>query len=117
MADHYLDCIFDLPGIPGFALGGIDALPQNSGADSLVAQDSLKPRCNVVFLRVYRKDLTPSSFCQFLLDLLDQSPFLGIDTVLGKVSRLRNDESYLALEFRIDLNAVERPDSIRMIGI
>src|SRR5208337_1149120 len=98
MADHYLHTVFDLPGIPSFALRGIDARAQNSGVDSLVAQDSLKPGCNVVLLRVHGIDLTPPSFRQLFLDLLDQSAFFGIDTVLGKVTGFCNNESNLALE-------------------
>jgi hypothetical protein len=56
---NYLHTVFDLSGVPGFALGGIDTRPQNSGANSLIAQDSLKPGRNIVFLRVHREDLTP----------------------------------------------------------
>src|SRR5713226_1381663 len=117
MADHNLDSIFDLPGIPSFALRGIDACPQNSGANSLAAQDSLEPRCNVVLLRVHGKDLTPPSLRQFLPDLFDQPAFLGIDKVLGKVTGFCNDESRPALEFRIELSTVECPNPVRVIGI
>src|SRR5260370_386675 len=117
MADHNLNTVFDLPGVPGFALGGIDARPQNSGANSLVPQDSLQSSGDVVFLRVHRKDLTPPSFRKLLLDLFDQLSFLGINAVLGKLTGFCNHESHLALEFRIELSAVERPDPVWVIGI
>src|ERR1035441_10745304 len=102
MADHYLHTVFDLPGVPGFSLRGIDARAQNSGVDSLVAQDSLKPGCNVVLLRVDGKDLAPASLSQLFLDLFGQPAFLGVNSVFGKVTGFGNDESDLALEFRID---------------
>ncbi|MGB6027472.1 MAG: hypothetical protein WBG40_19925, partial [Candidatus Sulfotelmatobacter sp.] len=113
MADHYLHTVFDLPGVPSFALRGIDARAQNSGVDSLVAQDSLKPGSNVVLLCVHGEDLTPPSLRQFLLDLFEQPAFLGVNSVFGKVTGFGNDKSDLALEFRIELGAVEGSEPIR----
>src|SRR5438105_9393685 len=108
MADHYLHTVFDLPGVPGLALRGIDTRAQNSGADSLVGQDSLKPGCNVMLLGVHDEDLAAPSLCQFLPDLFDQLAFFGIDTVFGKLTGFCNNESNLAFEFRIELSAIQR---------
>src|SRR5579864_9459591 len=117
MADHHLDSVFDLPGVPSFAVRGIDTRAQNRGANSLVTQNSLQPGCNVVLLRVYRKDLASPSLRQFLLDLLDQFAFFGIDLVLGKVAGSCNNESDSALEVRIELGSVQRSSPVRVIGV
>src|SRR3984957_13835806 len=98
-------------------LRSIHARAQHCRAEPFVTQDSLKPGCNVVLLRVHGKDLTPPSFRQFVLNLLDQSPFFGIDVVLGKVARFCNNESHSALEFGIELSTVQRSDPVWVIGI
>ena len=49
--------VFDLPGVPGLAFRGVHTRSQECRAESFVAQDSLKPGCDVVLLRVHRKDL------------------------------------------------------------
>jgi hypothetical protein len=55
-------------------------------------------RCrNIVLLYVHGKDLAPPSLCQFLLDLLDQLPFLGMNAILGEMAEFRNNESILRL--------------------
>src|ERR1700722_4938150 len=117
MADHYLHAVFDLSGVPCLALGGINARSQNGSVDSLVAQNSLQSGCDVVLLRVHGKDLASPSFRQFLLDLLDQFAFFGMDTILGKVAGLRNHESDFAFEFRIELSTIQRSNPVRVIGI
>src|SRR6267154_720433 len=117
MADHNLNTVFDLPGIPSFALRGINARPQNGGADSLVPQNSLQPGRHVALLRVHSKDLTPPSLRQLFPDLVDEPSFLRINTVLGKLARFCNDESDLALESRIELRTVQRSNPVRVIGI
>src|SRR5579864_767305 len=117
MADHHLDSVFDLPGVPSFAVRGIDTRAQNRGANSLVTQNSLQPGCNVVLLRVYRKDLASPSLRQFLLDLLDQFAFFGIDLVLGKVAGFCNNEADSAFEFWIELGAIQRSNSVRVIRV
>jgi len=45
-----------------------------------------------MFLRVHREHLAAPAFGKFLLDLLDQSSFLGIELVFWKVPRLGDDE-------------------------
>ncbi len=117
MANHHLDSVFDLSGIPGLALGSVHARAQNCCAEPFVTQDSLQPGCNVVLLGIHGKDLTPPSFCQFLPDLFDQPAFLGIDTVLRKVAGFRNDKSHPAFEFRIELGTIQRPNPVWVIGI
>src|SRR3984885_8336932 len=117
MADHYLDSVFHLSGIPGLTLRGINARAQNSGVDSLVAQNSLQPGCDFVLLRVHDEDLAPPSVRQFLPDLFDQPAFFGIDSVLWKVTGFRNDKFHSVFEFRIELRTIQRPNSEWVIGI
>src|SRR5579863_1798278 len=114
MADHYLDSVFDLSGVPGLTLGSVHTRSQNCRAESFVAQDSLQAGCNVVLLGVYREDLTPASFPELFPDLFDQSAFFGIDTVLGKVTGFCNDKSHPAFEFRIELSSIQRPNPVRV---
>src|SRR5580698_5921261 len=103
MADHYLHTVSDLPGVPRFALRGINARSQDSGGDSLVAENSLQPGCHVVLLREHGEDLTPPSLSQFPSDLFDQLAFLGINTVFRKFPGFRDHESDSALKFRVEL--------------
>src|SRR5208337_1000901 len=117
MTDHNLDSVFDLSGVPSFTLRGIHTRSQNCSAEPFVSQDSLQSGGNVVLLCVHGKELTPPSFRQFHLNLLDQSPFFGIDMVLGKVAGFCNNESHSALEFRIELSTVQRPNPVWVIGI
>src|ERR1700723_2657746 len=117
MTDHSLDSVFDLSRVPCLALGRVDARSQNGRAEPFIPQDSLQSGGNVMLLGVYRKDLAPPTFRQFLLDLFDQPAFFGRDMVFGKVAGFRNHESHSALEFRIELSAIQRPDAVGVIGI
>lgn len=117
MADHDLDSVFDLSGVPSFALGSIHARAQDCCAQPFLTQDSLQPGCDVVFLRVHGKDLAPPPLEQFLPDLLNEFSFFRIDPVLGKVTGFRNHESHPALQFRIEFRSVQRSNLVRMIGI
>jgi len=48
----------------------------------------MQPGSNVVLLRVHGEHLAAAAFSEFLLDLLDQFPFFGIQLVFWKVLRL-----------------------------
>jgi len=66
MADHYLNSVFDLSGVPRLALGGINARAQNCRSKSFVTQDSLKAGGNVVLLvytaKTWQRRPSASSF-------------------------------------------------------
>lgn len=62
-----------------------------------------------MFPCVYRKNLASASLRQFLFYLLQESPFLGIEGVFRKIASLGNDEWNLALEFGVELRAVQCP--------
>src|SRR5580698_8764951 len=117
MTDHSLDSVFDLSRVPCLALGRVDARSQNGRAEPFVAQDSLQSGGNVMLLGVYRKDLAPPSLCKLPLDLFDQPALFGRNMVFGKVAGFRNHESHFALEFRIELSAIQGPDAVGVIGI
>src|SRR5213594_3282829 len=70
-----------------------------------------------MFPRVYRKDLAAASLRQFLFDLLKESGFFGIERDFRKIASPCDDEWNFALEFRIELHAVQCPQSIRVVWI
>jgi len=84
--------VFDLSCVPCFSFRGINTRPQNGCADTYIAQDSFEPGSDIMLPRVYRKDLASASFGQLLLDLLQQSSFLGIEGVFRKAASLGDDE-------------------------
>src|SRR5581483_12430019 len=100
-----------------FPLGCVNARLENCGSNSFGAQKSLQTCRDIVFLRVHSEHLTPSSFGAFFPDLLDQLPFLGVQLFLRQVPSLRNDESNIALQFCIELGALQGPKSIGMVRI
>src|SRR5260370_688506 len=71
----------------------------------------------IMFIGVPSKPLAAASVGMFLLDLLDQSPFLGIQLVFWKVSRLGNDKWNIASYFLVELLAIQRSQAIGMVWI
>jgi len=88
MGDYDLYSFLNLSRVPGFAFRRIHARPQNSCPYAFSAQDPMQPGSNVVLLRVHGEHLAAAAFSEFLLDLLDQFPFFGIQLVFWKVLRL-----------------------------
>src|SRR5882672_3059524 len=95
----------------------VSTFPQNGCADAFIAQDSLQPGSDIVFPRIYRKDLASASFGELLLDFLQESSFLGIAGVFGKIASLGDDKWNLALKVRVELRAIKCPEPIRVIWI
>jgi hypothetical protein len=77
----------------------------------------LQPASDIMFARIYRKDLAAASFRQFLLDLLQESTVLGMERVFRKIAGLGDDKWNLTSDLRIEFRAVQRPKSVRMIWL
>src|SRR6266496_5914055 len=117
MRDYDLDPLFDLPCIPGLALGRIDACTKNRCSNAFVIQNSFESGSDIVFARVNSEDLASSSFSEFLPDFIDESPFFRIQPILREVTCFRDNKSNIALEFRIELCAIESSQVVGMVGI
>src|SRR5207244_3841910 len=90
---------------------------QYFGTNSFLQQQLLQASCNIALLRVDGKDLNVATLPEFVLDLLNQSPFFRVNVVLIKIRRFRNNESLPLARFSIGLIAVKCSKSVGPIGI
>src|SRR4051794_23763600 len=107
MAYHHLNALFDLSGVPGFSLGGINLRSHDCRPDSLFGENALQTPGHVAFPRVNREHLAASTRVKLMPDFLDQLPLFGVETVLREITWLGNDKSCFDARVGIELGAIK----------
>ncbi|HEY4053766.1 MAG TPA: hypothetical protein VGL74_08490, partial [Terriglobales bacterium] len=65
-----------------------------------------------MFLRVHSENLASLSLGEFCSDFVEQTPFFRIQSVLREVACLSDHEPELALEFRVEICAMQSSEAI-----
>jgi hypothetical protein len=106
-----------MPFIPGFTLLRRHIRRENFRTDAFFRKDVPQAVRHVAFLRVNGKDLGLSALRQFVSDLLQQAPLLGVLKSRIEILRLRNDEPLSLSCFLVSVVAVECAQAIRPVRV
>src|SRR5271157_4242767 len=117
MADDNVDPVLQLLAVPSLTFMSGHAGPEYAGANPLGPQQLFQPCRHIVLVGVDGEHLALAATGKLSLDLLYESSLFGINLALIQVLRLRDDEALALLGFRVVTSAVERAQSVGMVGI
>src|SRR6266478_5302258 len=117
VADHSLYSTPELALIP--ALSGLrrHICGQHRDPDSLIQKDLFQSSSHISLLRVYRVDLAATTTRQLCFHFFNQAALLRVHLVLVQIWRLRNEEFFSSLCFRVKFPPIQIPKPKRSVRI